>query len=79
VGVCYLPEALGMVREDFPDLDREIQDAEDRVNDLWLKARKGPIDGGTFWETVYKWKTLHLRAILFYSLVEGKGRVNSVN
>lgn len=48
----YLPGTLEMIRADFPDLAGEIEEAEDRVNDLWLKAVKGPVDVGTFREAV---------------------------
>ena len=70
VGACYLPGTLEMIRADFPDLAGEIEQAEDRINELWLKAGKEPVDVGAFREAVDRWKTLHLRAIRFFSLTE---------
>jgi len=68
----YRPGCLEMIREGFPDLAKEIQDAEDRINLLWLQAREGTGTMKDFEEAVGKWKRLHLRAIRFYSLVEGQ-------
>ena len=70
VGACYIPGTLEMIRADFPDLAGEIEAAEDRVNDLWLKARTEAVDVGDIREDVERWKTLHLRAIRFFSLME---------
>jgi hypothetical protein len=70
VGAWYLPGTLEIIREDFPDLAGEMQLAEDQVNELWLKARKGLGDMGALSEAVENWESLHLRAIRFFSLME---------
>lgn len=70
---AYLPGTLEMIREGFPELWGEIQDAENRINILWLQARGGTGDMEAFRESAKKWKVLHLRAIRFFSLMERWG------
>lgn len=70
ISIQYIPGTLEMIREDFPELAKEIQTAEDRVNELWLQAKTEAVDLGAFSEAVERWKTLHLRAIRFFSLTE---------
>jgi hypothetical protein len=67
---AYIPGTLEMIREDFPDLARETQEAEDGVNEIWLKARAGEENFEAFRAAVDRWKTLHLRGIRFFSLTE---------
>lgn len=71
---AYKPGTMEMIREDVPDLWAEIQEAEDGINILWLQAREGIVTVGNFNEAVDLWKTLHLRAIRFFSLTEGYTR-----
>ena len=66
----YLPGALKFIREEFPDLAQEIQEVEDRINQLWLITQKEGGDLGQFQEAVDQWKTLHLRGIRFYLIME---------
>jgi hypothetical protein len=66
----YLPGALDYIREDFPDLAQEIQEAEARINQLWLIAQATGGDRGQFKEAVERWKALHLRGVRFYSIMK---------
>lgn len=66
----YLPGALDFIREDFPDLAQEIQEAEKRINQLWLIAQATCGDLEHFKEAVERWKALHLRGIRFYSIIK---------
>lgn len=76
VETVHLLGTIQMIREDFPELWTEIEEAEDKINILWLQAREGAGDMETFREAVKKWKVLHLRAIKFFSLIEGRIRGN---
>jgi hypothetical protein len=66
----YLPGALDYIRDDFPDLAQEIQEAEERINQLWLIAQATGGGMEEFRETVEQWKALHLRGIRFYSIMK---------
>jgi hypothetical protein len=66
----YLPGALEFIREEFPDLAQEIQEAEDRINQLWLIAQATGGDLEQFRAAVERWKALHLRGIRFYLITE---------
>lgn len=58
VGACYLSGTLEMIRADFPDLAGEIDQAEDRINIEWFKAREETGDLDIFKEAVERWRTL---------------------
>jgi hypothetical protein len=66
----YLPGALDYIREDFPDLAHEIQETEDRINQLWLIAQATGGDLKQFRTAVERWKTLHLRGIRYYLIMK---------
>ena len=72
VSRAYLPGTLEMIQEDFPELAEEMQEAEDQVNDLWLRAKEGAGDMGAFRDAVDRWKSFHLRAIRFNSLTDDR-------
>lgn len=63
----YLPGTLDFIRKDLPDLYREMEKAEDRVNDLWIQARKKAISETAAHEAIGQWKNLHLKAIELFS------------
>jgi hypothetical protein len=66
----YLPGGLDYIREGFPDLAHEIQEAEDRINQLWLIAQATGGDLKQFRTAVERWKTLHLRGIRYYLIMK---------
>jgi hypothetical protein len=70
ISKVYLPGALEMIREDFPELARMQYEAEDRINELCQTAKLGQADIGTYRQAVERWKTLHLRGIRFFMLIE---------
>ncbi|MGA3084404.1 MAG: hypothetical protein ABSE95_06365 [Thermodesulfobacteriota bacterium] len=71
VGVSYIPGTIEMIQEDFLKLWVEVQDAEDRINLLWLRAQEGEQDMGAFREAVDRRRSLHLKAIRLFSLIQG--------
>jgi hypothetical protein len=71
ISKVYLPGTLEMVREDFPDLASKTQEVEIMINELWLKARAGESNLHAFQQAVDQWKTLHMRGIQFFSIIEG--------
>jgi hypothetical protein len=66
----YLPGALDYIREDFPDLAQEIQEAEEQINQLWLIAQATGGDLEQFRQAVERWKALHLRGIRYYLVMK---------
>jgi hypothetical protein len=69
VGHASRRGTLRWVQDNQPELWAKMQELEDRINEFWLKSKTETIDMGTFKEAVEKWKSLHLRAIEFFSLV----------
>ena len=66
----YLPGALDYIQEDFSDLAQEIQEAEERINQLWLIAQATGGDLEQFRQAVERWKALHFRGVRFYSIMK---------
>jgi hypothetical protein len=59
-----------MIREDFTDLDKEIQEAEDQINLLWLLLWKEAGDLPAFRDAVDRWKRLHMMKIRIFRFLE---------
>lgn len=66
----YIPGTLKFIKEVSPGLADEIERAEGQINLLWLKAREGTEDLRVFQKAVDRWRNLHLRAIMLFSLTE---------
>jgi hypothetical protein len=51
-------EGIRFIREDYPNLWAKIYEAQERVNDLWLKARSGQKVMHEYQKAVLEWQKL---------------------
>ena len=58
----YVEGTGEFIREHHPDLNKQISQADEKIQNLWKKGRKGEARIEDFSQALEKWKLLHIQA-----------------
>jgi len=68
----YIKGTIDYIRKRHPDLYQKMNDAEDRLNEVWKAGLQGKAGIEEFRKTLKEWYLLHLQAIEIYCKERGR-------
>jgi len=68
----YVEGTIDYIRKRHPDLYQKMNEAEDRLNEVWKAGRQGKAGIEEFRKTLKEWYLLHLKGIEIYCKEQGK-------